>query len=191
MATTDESIRKTSYTPKHVTIPDSFLTTTPPDAKPIIVTPIDFAAASLPQYKDYYAVVLDNVLSPSECAQLLSLAEQSVKEPDPETGDPWTPALVSYGVGLEALVTEYRNSHRIIWDNDEVARRLLERCFEAEGMRERLSVIAGERCRGVLGRLGVERGRRWKIVKLNERLRFLRYTRGQFFKEPGDDYDDF
>ncbi|WEW59544.1 hypothetical protein PRK78_005018 [Emydomyces testavorans] len=175
-------VLETSYTSKDVHIPDSFLTTPPSDARPITVNSIDFSASPLPEYKDYYAVVLDNVLSPSECAQLLSLAEQSVVEPHPANGDPWKPALVNIGPGREVLQQEYRNSDRIIWDNEEVMRRLLDRCFQADGIKERLSVIAGEKCRTILGKHGVDSGERWRIVKLNERMRFLRYVKGQYFR---------
>ncbi|EER23348.1 hypothetical protein D8B26_001449 [Coccidioides posadasii str. Silveira] len=170
-------ILETSYTSKEVPIPDTFLTTPPPDAEPITANIIDFSSSSLPEYKDYYAVILDNVLSQSECAQLLSLAEQSV-----ETGEPWKPALVSVGPGREALMTTYRNSDRIIWDNDVITSRLLERCFQADGIRKRLSVIAGEQYRGILGAWALESAQSWQVVKLNERMRFLRYTNGQFFK---------
>ncbi|KMU87195.1 hypothetical protein CIHG_05136 [Coccidioides immitis H538.4] len=86
-----------NYAPNDVPIPDTFLTVAPLDAKPIAVHPIDFSASPLPQYKNFYAVILDNVLSPSECTQMISLAEQSVAEPDPVTGSPWKPALIYQG----------------------------------------------------------------------------------------------
>ncbi|EAS34859.3 uncharacterized protein CIMG_00213 [Coccidioides immitis RS] len=86
-----------NYASNDVPIPDTFLTVAPLDAKPIAVHPIDFSASPLPQYKNFYAVILDNVLSPSECTQMISLAEQSVAEPDPVTGSPWKPALIYQG----------------------------------------------------------------------------------------------
>lgn len=170
------------YTSKPVPIPDSFLTTSPPDAQPISARLIDFAHSPLPQFKDHYAVILDNVLSPSECEQLISLAEQSVKEPDPATDDCWKPALVNVGAGREVLHAEYRNSDRIIWDNAVVTERLMQRCLQAEGVRERLSIVGGEKCNTMLGRFGVDRKERWRLVTFNERMRFLRYTKGQFFR---------
>ncbi|KAI1925518.1 hypothetical protein LOZ58_006001 [Ophidiomyces ophidiicola] len=170
---------KTSYRSKSIHIPARFLTTTPPDAKPITFNHIDFATSPLHEYKDHYAVVLDNVLSPSECDELLSLAEQSVEEPG---DDPWKPALVNVGAGHEVLHTDYRNSDRIIWDNETVVSRLLSRCFQADGIKERVSIIAGTQCRTMLGKRALDAGERWRIVKLNDRMRFLRYGKGQFFR---------
>lgn len=93
----------TNYTSKDVSIPDDFLTSVPADSKPITVHPIDFLSTVLPEYNGCYAVVLENVLSPSECLELLSLAEQSVIDPISET-EAWKPAMVNVGNGYELLV---------------------------------------------------------------------------------------
>ncbi|KAI6354531.1 hypothetical protein MCOR25_008558 [Pyricularia grisea] len=74
---------KVVYNFAPVPIPENFLSTNnpPPDAQPVTLTPVDFSSV-LPEYKGTYAVVLENVLSPSECAQLLQMAEASVPEAD-------------------------------------------------------------------------------------------------------------
>ncbi|KAK4121371.1 hypothetical protein N657DRAFT_552043, partial [Parathielavia appendiculata] len=190
---------QTNYTSLPVPIPDDFLTATnPPDARPITVSPIDWSANPIPEYANLCAVVLDNVLSPQECVTLLQLAEASVpargaqggKEGGGELGmmsekgeeqDPWAPALVNVGGGYEVLEKEYRNGERIVWDCHTVVDRLWERCLAGMGeeMRRRFGVIgAGER--DIVGRGPVEG--RWEFLRVNERMRFLRYGKGGFFK---------
>lgn len=93
---------KTSYPSNEVDIPDDFLKRTPIDAAPITAHRIDFAKSSLPEYHACYATVLDNVLSPSECARLLRLAEAS----SPTGG--WSPAMLNVGAGHEMLATNFR-----------------------------------------------------------------------------------
>ena len=97
-----QQIVRTTYTSKEVTIPDDFLIATRDDAEPITVQRIDFKSSPLPEYDGCYATVLENVLSPSECAQLLRLAEAS----SPTGG--WAPALLNVGPGYEMLATNVR-----------------------------------------------------------------------------------
>ncbi|KAH8893274.1 hypothetical protein GQ53DRAFT_108014 [Thozetella sp. PMI_491] len=179
---------KTSYNSLPVDVPDSFLTTAPPDAKPVTITPIDWSQTVLPENDGRYAVLLDNVLSPSECAELQRLAESSVRPIDRGSdGNPWQPALVNYADGFEVLVTDYRNSDRIIWDRQDIADRLWERCLQAPGLREKLTVIKDDDM--ILGMRNLwDEGdeRRWEFRRVNQRLRFLKYTPGQFFRPHND-----
>ncbi|KIM25823.1 hypothetical protein M408DRAFT_73768 [Serendipita vermifera MAFF 305830] len=187
----------TSYTSKPVNVSPSFLKTTPYDAKPILTYPVDFAKTPVPEYEDLYAVVLDNVLSPSECKQLIAYAEESAGaggetkavdgDQDGEAAENtvenngWRPAMVNAGPGKEVLMTEYRNSDRIIWDNQDMMDRLWARCLQGDGIKEHLGHLEG----GSLissARKGVE----WHFSRLNERMRFLKYGPGQFFKEHCD-----
>ena len=158
---------KTDYTSNHVEIPDSFLTD--PPAKTPVSKKIDWNSTALPQNKARVAFVVDNVLSPEECKQLLSLAEASV----PVEGDasPWIPALIAVGVGLEASAPGYRESDRIIWDQQVIADRVGERIMQAEGVRELLASFPKPAGEG-----------EWKFRRFNERMRFLKYSSGQFFK---------
>lgn len=196
----------TSYTSEPVNVSPNFLTTTPYDAKPILTYPVDFAETTLPEYRGCYAVVLDNILSASECKQLIAYAEESAGSPDNgkmdsatadapsengtnvDGGEPkqkvdnngWRPALVNVGAGREVLVTGYRNSDRIIWDNQEVMDRLWARCLLAEGVKKDLARIEGKPL--IQGDRAVQRGEKWHVTRLNERMRFLKYGPGQFFK---------
>jgi hypothetical protein len=194
----------TSYTSKPVNVSPKFLTTTPYDAQPILTYPVDFSKTTLPEYDGAYAVVLDNVLSASECKQLIAYAEQSAGSTGEEMTDAdnapsenatemdgdqpkekienngWKPALVNAGPGREVLMTEYRNSDRIIWDDQEVMDRLWARCLLADGVKDQLARI--ERKPLMQGHSAVQRGDKWHVTRLNERMRFLKYGPGQFFK---------
>lgn len=178
---------RTSYKSKDVEIPASYLRADPFDAQPITLQQIDFKETALPEFAGGYAVVLDNVLSPSECAQLIRLAESSVLDEDKVDGDddgesqPWQPALVNVGGGYEVLVADYRNSDRIIWDQQEIVDRMWARVEKVPGIRDRLlrfnesDLLGGRKANGKVGR-------DWDFHRVNERLRFLKYGPGQFFR---------
>lgn len=161
---------QTTYTSNAIPIPSDFLTT--PPSKPITATPIDFANSPLPEYTGSIALILTNVLSHAECAELLTLAEASV--PRAEGSSAWRPALVNIGAGFEAPAPGYRESDRIIWNEQEIVDRLWERCKMAEGVEEILMKVP--RCHP-----SYDRGR-WEFRRWNERMRFLKYSPGQYFK---------
>ncbi|KAH7011379.1 hypothetical protein EDB80DRAFT_387744 [Ilyonectria destructans] len=157
------------YTHNDVPIPDSFLTT--PPAKPIACNHIDWAVSPLPENQGRTALLLRNVLSREECKQLIALAEDSVPR---EAGDSaWRPALVSLGPGWEAPAPGYRESDRIIWNQQTVVDRIWERCAQADGLRELLAVVPPQPPMG---------GGKWEFSRVNERMRFLKYSPGQYFK---------
>ncbi|KAI0179533.1 hypothetical protein GGR52DRAFT_310476 [Hypoxylon sp. FL1284] len=184
---------KTSYTSNDVKIPDDFLKSEPEDAKSITFKQIDFEDTVLKEYRGLYAVVLDNVLSPSECAQLIKLAEASVTDENRNKADgtAWAPALVNVGGGYEVHTPSYRNSDRIIWDQQDVVDRMWARMERLPQIRVALLSFTQKRERVVL-RAGAARGAapaepdvlvaHWDFHRVNQRLRFLRYGAGQFFK---------
>lgn len=187
-----------TYASRDVPLPAGFLSmaSPPPDARPVTMTPIDWASTPLPGNKGCYAVVLDNVLTPGECAELLRLAESSVDasrtspSPSPAAagGGPWIPAMVNAGDGLEVLESRYRNSDRIVWDSQEVVDRLWARCTQGRAgkvLREQLGVLGGDDSLGCFERKTSHFRfvkQRWELSKVNKRMRFLRYGPGQFFK---------
>ena len=177
----------TSYISHPVDIPADFLAPLP-DPSVIKVEKIDFEKTPLPEYKDCYAVVLENVLNKEECETLIHLTEMSAgahQEGVEVPNNGWKPAMVNAGVGHEFLATDYRNSDRIIWDQRVLAQRLWERVLQGEGMKEYFSVLEGEEYDSVKGAYAARKdGRRWEVMTqgVNERLRFLKYGAGQFFK---------
>lgn len=181
------------YASNDVAIPEDFLSLTapPPDAQPVTISPVNWASSPLPECAGLFAVVLDNALSPSECQALLELAEASVDVfRMNSTGDrnPWMPAMVNAGSGFEVLDTGYRNSDRIVWDEQEVVDRIWRRCLQGEAgevLRKRLDMLDGDEelgaCR-MRGRNWIVEKQRWEFRRLNQRMRFLKYGAGQFFR---------
>ncbi|KAF7915471.1 uncharacterized protein EAE98_011074 [Botrytis deweyae] len=119
--------------------------------------------------------------------------DEGVNENENENGlkgpenNGWTPAMVNAGVGYEFLSTEYRNSDRIIWDEKEVVSRLWKRVLQGKGIKEDIGVLEGKKWEG-LASLGLRSGERWVGTEqgINERMRFLRYGSGQYFREHVD-----
>lgn len=190
---------KTSYTSLPVDIPPTFLAPLS-DPSNVTLTAVDFKNSTIPEYDGLYAVVLDGVLSADECDDLIRMAEMSagghraatadaqenVEEEEKKSSDGWVPAMVNGGSGREYAMLDYRNSDRIIWDEKTLAKRIWTRCLQAEGLKEQLGRLDGKgKQNGKFdGVLCSRRGRDWKITKqgLNERLRFLRYGEGQYFR---------
>lgn len=181
------AVVKTTYTNVPVDISESFLAPLPGPST-IKVSRVKFGNTPLAAYADLYAVVLDDVLSQDECDELILMAEKSVgahgqEESGPENNG-WQPARVNAGGGYEILDAKYRNSDRIIWDEKTVAQRLWKRILQGEGMAEYFSVLDGEEYAPIVGNTPAENDRRWTITAqgMNERMRFLKYGPGQFFK---------
>ncbi|KAJ1326317.1 2OG-Fe(II) oxygenase [Microdochium nivale] len=232
-----------AYGSKQVAIPDGFLERPAADSKPITFQQIDWSKTPVPEFKGCYAVVLDNVLSPSECRTLITLAEESVLDEDkihttttatvsdnsalPSDGDneattaspadaaaasnttttplasSWRPAMVNIGGGFEILEPTYRNSDRIVWDHQDLIQRLWDhrlstvpqiRGDSSSSSSSPLPSFAQGDLPGYplpthwdasLRRYVPDDDRmaaRWEFVRMNKRMRFLKYGPGQFFR---------
>ncbi|KAL1640590.1 hypothetical protein SLS58_006785 [Diplodia intermedia] len=185
-------------------LPASFLRGPAPAT--VSATRINFALSPIPQYANCYATVIDDLLTPSECATLLRLAAAASSEggegggKEGGGGGTWERAMVNMGGGREALAVDTRNCGRIIRDDADVAARLWARVAPLvpelagvlEGERwcvppERQWAAAGGRAwedghGSALHARQVQRGERWRCAGLNERLRFLRYVGGEYFR---------
>lgn len=143
---------------------------------------IDFATADppLPQYKDLFAVVIDDILTASECQEMIRRAEASTQD------GVWERALINIGGGRQMLAAETRNCGRIMWDNPELAQKLLERLMPFLQTFELHQFTDRPRVTGLVGR-----GKSYRLTRLNERLRFLRYEGGEYFQPHWDGkYED-
>ncbi|GIJ98423.1 hypothetical protein Aspvir_000540 [Aspergillus viridinutans] len=132
------------------------------------------------KYKDYNAVVIDNVLTEEECKELLRIAEASTVK-DTSGSPTWDRAMINTGGGSQVLATAQRNCGRIIFDSPELADKLLARLMPF------LKEVGVDRIRNqplVTGLQG--RGKAYKLSRLNERLRFLKYEGGEFFRPHWD-----
>lgn len=172
-STSSSGFLRVDYTSNPVDIPETFLTG--PASESVTIIPVPFKESGLPEYTKCKAWVLDNVLSREECSELLAYAEASA--PLEKPGDsPWKPALVSVAPGVEARAPGYRHSDRIVWDTQLLVDRLWDRCAQAEGLQELVATAPCPR---------PDRHRTqgtWKFAGLNERMRFLKYGPGMFFR---------
>ncbi|OJD37443.1 oxidoreductase domain containing protein [Diplodia corticola] len=194
------------------TIPSSFLRGPAPPT--VSTSRIDFAFTPVPEYANCYATVIDDALTPSECATLLRLAAAASTSTSTSTsasstttaeaaaaggGGIWERAMINTGGGRQAMAVDTRNCGRIIYDSEELAGRLWARVAP---LVPELAVLEGERWAvppnarmldggeedgdvgygSALHGRQVQRGERWRCAGLNERLRFLRYVGGEYFK---------
>jgi hypothetical protein len=147
------------------TLPGDFLAGPPPALKK---SKINFAKAGLPEYDGMYAVLLDGVLTPEECSQLIAAAEAT-------TGGKWERAMINVGGGVQGLSEETRKCGRIIWDSRELMAKVWARIEatvpEIHTIRDWPAVTGA-------GRRDVT----WVATRLNERARFLKYVGGEYFK---------
>ncbi|KAL8813676.1 MAG: hypothetical protein Q9223_000297 [Gallowayella weberi] len=139
-------------------------------AENIAVCKIDFTKTRLPEYKGLYAVVLDNVLTKIECEDLVRAAES-------RTGGEWEQALINVGNGQQMLVQDARDCGRIIWDDRGVVAKIWNRVKDCV---PEVALLRG--MAHVTGNGPAMRKETWFMSRLNERMRFLKYTSGQYFR---------
>ncbi|KAJ3855351.1 hypothetical protein EV368DRAFT_79761 [Lentinula lateritia] len=121
---------------------------------------IDFASTPLAKwYSGSYALIVDNLFSQEECKNLIALAEST----ETDDGKSWQPAKLNSGPlpTDQILDTRYRYNDRILRFDHDVAGQIYDR---------------------VLPFVEKDIGT-WNLVGLNERLSFLRYGPGHFFKD--------
>lgn len=136
----------------------------------LIISRIDFKKTPLPEYQDLYAVILDNALSPEECNMLVAAAEST-------TGGKWERAMVNVGGGRQRLDEGTRNCGRIIWDSPEIVAKIWARVEASVPELQRL-----EKWPKVTGNGPTRRNEVWNLTRCNERMRFLKYSKGEYFK---------
>ena len=139
------------------------------------ISKIDFARTPIPEYAGFNAFILDHVLSKPECDNLVRAAEAT-------TAGVWEKAMVNIGMGKEKLLTDVRDCGRIIWDSQPVVDAIWSRV-------KALLLPEIEVLRNVPKITGPGPARRketWKLSRPNERMRFLRYGAGQYFKPHKD-----
>lgn len=168
-------------------IPPNFLRGPHTDAK---VHRIDFTQTTppIPAFKDHFAAVIDNFMTESECKTLLRLAEESTLPPthDPSStpqAPTWQRAMINAGGGKEVMSVDTRKSGRIILDSPDLAQRILNRLLPYLGEFD-IEHVRNQRL--VTGLGPARRLETWSLSRLNERLRFLRYEGGDYFRPHWD-----
>ncbi|KAK1147244.1 hypothetical protein N8T08_001983 [Aspergillus melleus] len=143
---------------------------------------LDFSHTSppIPAFRHHFAATVDDLLTANECRDLLRLAEESAVQTNKgSTAPTWDRAMVNVGNGQQTMLIDTRNCGRILWDTPEIADRLLRR------LRPFLEECGIETIRNqplVTGRGPAKRGETFKLSRLNERIRFLRYEGGEYFR---------
>jgi len=148
---------------------EDFLTKPAPN---ITVNRIDFSQTDLPKYTGLYAVILDNVLIPTECKTLIEAAEAT-------TTSGWERAMINTGGGRQRLMTDERNCGRIIWDSPEIVGKVWKRIQHIPEVQE---ITRLEDMQSITGYGPAKRGEVWKFTRPNERMRFLKYVGGEYFR---------
>lgn len=150
------------------TLPEGFLSGPAPN---LTRTTIDLRKEGiLPAYDDLWAVVLDGVISEKECDEFIAAAEST-------TDGNWERAMVNIGGGMQALYEDTRKCGRIIWDDRDLVAKLWARIKDAVPEIHELKNRPH-----VTGNGPVKRNETWKMTRLNERMRFLKYVGGEYFK---------
>ncbi|KAJ7760827.1 oxidoreductase domain-containing protein [Mycena maculata] len=132
---------------------------------------IDFRAAGLPEYDGCYAIVLDSLFSKPELTTALKEGEDS---------SPWQIAQINAGTEVFTDM-ETRNGQRIIHDSFTLSARLFAK------MRPHLGAIEEIEEQTYVRGVGPA-VQKWRMVRLNERLRYLRYPPGGYFRPHVDGY---
>ncbi|RYP90985.1 hypothetical protein DL770_002901 [Monosporascus sp. CRB-9-2] len=141
---------------------------------------IDFKETEVKEYVDYFAMVINDILTPEECAELVSLVQ-------PADNAPWPPATVTAYNGSQILDPSSRHCGRIIYNSKVVADRLLDRILphlppEATTL---------DNVPDITGQMPVIRKEKWKTSRLNQALKFLKYEPGNYFRPHCDaHYED-
>jgi hypothetical protein len=148
-------------------LPEDFLAGPAPNLER---SDIDFAKEGLWEQDGLWAVILDGVLSEEECDQLVAAAEAT-------TNSEWERAMVNIGGGMQAMIEETRKCGRIIWDNRELMAKLWARIESSVPEVHRLEMRPR-----ITGSGPSKRKEVWKVSRLNERARFLKYVGGEYFK---------
>ncbi|RXW17167.1 hypothetical protein EST38_g8684 [Candolleomyces aberdarensis] len=128
------------------------------------------------KYNRSYAKVIDDLFSSEECDALIALAESDAK---------WAQAAVHYGLEADQqyVDTEYRNSERILRFDHDAAAAIFQRILPH--VQELIEIEAGSSWATIVSAPGRIKGT-WKLVGLNERLSYLRYGPGHYFREHCD-----
>ncbi|KAI0158090.1 hypothetical protein GGR57DRAFT_35205 [Xylariaceae sp. FL1272] len=139
-----------------------------PNDPPIITTSIDFAASPLAEdYSSFFAMTIDNLLTPEECVALQGLAGDNWK--DLSKGD------------------AYRECQQNLVFSHDWSSALFQRIASCLPDQVRASKKGDVLAQTVAGssHLKANLGARktvWRLKEANERLSFLRYQPGHFFK---------
>ncbi|OTA60669.1 hypothetical protein K449DRAFT_383410 [Hypoxylon sp. EC38] len=132
---------------------------------------IDFHETDLKDYAGYFAMTIYNVLTPKECADLLAFIS-------PPNNGSWPVATVTAYNGSQLLDHRSRLCERIFYTSKTIADQLLERVLPHIPP----EIVTLKNAPDITGQYPVIRKETWRICRLRDELRFLKYGPGQYFK---------
>ncbi|KAI1213555.1 uncharacterized protein F4807DRAFT_456901 [Annulohypoxylon truncatum] len=132
---------------------------------------INFNKTDVKEHYGYFAMIIDDILTQRECADLIKL----ISPPD---NAEWPPAVVTAYDGSQILDTESRFCGRIFYTSKALADSLLERVLRLLPP----EIITLKDTPDITGQYPVIRKETWRICRLNNKLRFLKYGPRQYFK---------
>lgn len=91
--------------------------------------------------------------------------------------------MVNIGQGQQAMYEDIRNCGRIIWDSRDVVGRIWKRM---EHVPEVQDIARLENRPEITGPGPDKRKEVWNLTRPNERMRFLKYVGGEYFRPHGD-----
>lgn len=149
-------------------LPSNFLAAPPPKERTKNI--VDLSAVLGREYANSYAAVIDNAFTRTECNQLLKAAEA-------RNGGKWEQAMINTGNYQQELMTDIRDCGRIIWDDRDMVAKLWSRVAD---LIPEVQTIDNKP--GITGWGPVKRKETLRMTRLNERMRFLKYGEGQYFR---------
>ncbi|KAI1498413.1 oxidoreductase domain-containing protein [Biscogniauxia marginata] len=150
-------------------LPSDFLSQPANDVK---AEKVDFTKTEIPEMSQLYACVIDNALSPEECQLLIKAAEATCD-------GAWERAMVKTGMGKQAMYEDTRKCGRIIWDSRDIAVKIWKRIEHLPEVQEILRLESRPRITGIRP---MKKGEVWTATGPNERMRFLKYVGGEYFR---------
>ncbi|KAI0379656.1 hypothetical protein F5Y04DRAFT_290246 [Hypomontagnella monticulosa] len=132
---------------------------------------VDFSKTEVEEYAGYFAMTIDNVLTRAECINLLELIS-------PPNNAAWPPATVTAYNGTQITDLKSRFCDRIFYTSQTIAGRLLERILPLIPP----EVVTLKDAPDITGQFPVIRKETWRICRLRDELRFLKYRPGQYFR---------
>ena len=147
-------------------LPTDFLKAPTPN---IIASRIKFEKSAVPELEGLYATVLDNVLTPEECSILI----QAV---DNQSEDSWERIVGNDNADGQGFLSDNRKCRRMMWDSPELGSKIWKRIVDKVPEVQRLEnwpevTSSAPRQQKV-----------WNMIRLNERIRFMKYGHGDYFK---------
>lgn len=136
----------------------------------IIKRDIDWKETPLPENEGLYATILDNAFTAQECESLIKQAETI-------TDGIWEQAMINVGGGMQQMRIDTRDCGRIIWDDRDMVGRIWNRIQDSVPEIHSLKDMPG-----ITGHGPSKRKEIWDMSRCNERMRFLKYGEGQYFR---------